>query len=259
MIMTEKPLENLVQNGGFARIFKSVACVGDSLSSGEFESIKEDGTKGYYDMFEYSWGQVMGRTIGAKVYNFSRGGMTAREYVESYADLKGFWDEEKKCQAYIFALGVNDTGREVKGSVSDICLSDYRQNGKTFVGYYASIIQRYKEMQPRARFFLVTMPRDLRVGEERVNKFYDFNVEIRKMAEMFDNTYLIDLEKYAPVFDEEFVENYFMGGHMSPAGYVWMADTITSYIDYIIRQNMKDFKDIGFIGTDIKGSETCGR
>ena len=162
MNMTEKPLENLVQNGGFARIFKSVACVGDSLSSGEFESIKEDGTKGYYDMFEYSWGQVMGRTIGAKVYNFSRGGMTAREYVESYADLKGFWDEEKKCQAYIFALGVNDTGREVKGSVSDICLSDYRQNGKTFVGYYASIIQRYKEMQPRARFFLVTMPRDLR-------------------------------------------------------------------------------------------------
>ena len=130
MNMTEKPLENLVQNGGFARIFKSVACVGDSLSSGEFESIKEDGTKGYYDMFEYSWGQVMGRTIGAKVYNFSRGGMTAREYVESYADLKGFWDEEKKCQAYIFALGVNDTGREVKGSVSDICLSDYRQNGK---------------------------------------------------------------------------------------------------------------------------------
>ena len=259
MCTAEKPLERLVQNGGFARIFKSIACVGDSLSSGEFESVDSEGVKHYHDMFEYSWGQVIGRTIGAKVYNFSRGGMTAREYVESYAELKGFWDEEKKCQAYIFALGVNDTGREEKGEISDICMEDYTKNAKTFVGYYASIIQRYKKMQPRARFFLVTMPRDLRVGEERVNKFYDFNVEIRKMAEMFDNTYLIDLEKYAPVFDEEFVENYFMGGHMSPAGYVWMADTITSYIDYIIRHNMKDFKDIGFIGTDIKGSETCGR
>ncbi len=254
MNKTEKPLENITSNGGFARIFKSIACVGDSLSSGEFESVDKDGTKHYHDMFEYSWGQVIGRTIGAKVYNFSRGGMTAREYVESYADLKGFWDEEKKCQAYIFALGVNDTGREEKGEISDICPEDYTKNGKTFVGYYASIIQRYKKMQPRAKFFLITMPRDIRIEEERYKRFLSFNEEIRKMAEFFDNTYVIDLEKYAPVYDEEFRENYFMGGHLSPAGYVWTADVVMSYIDYIIRHNMKDFKEVGFIGTDLVGS-----
>ena len=70
MNKTEKPLENIAANGGFARIFKTIACVGDSLSSGEFESVDSEGVKHYHDMFEYSWGQVIGRTIGAKVYNF---------------------------------------------------------------------------------------------------------------------------------------------------------------------------------------------
>lgn len=254
MSNTERPLDNMVTNGGFMRIFKSITCVGDSLSSGEFESLKEDGTKGYYDMFEYSWGQIIGRTIGASVNSFSRGGMTAKEYVESYADLKGFWDEDKKSQAYIFALGVNDTGSCEKGEISDICMEDYTKNGKTFVGYYASIIQRYKKMQPRAKFFLMTMPRDIRIDKPRYEKFLAFNEEIRKMAQLFSDTYLIDLEKYAPVYDEDFRENYFMGGHLSPAGYVWTADVVMSYIDYIIRHNMKDFKEVGFIGTDIRGA-----
>ena len=74
------------------------------------------------------------------------------------------------------------------------------------------------------------------------------------MAQLFSDTYLIDLEKYAPVQDEDFREKYFMGGHLSPAGYVWTADVVMSYIDYIIRHNMKDFKEVGFIGTDIRGA-----
>lgn len=36
----EKPLDNLVTGGGFASIFRTIAVVGDSLSSGEFESQK---------------------------------------------------------------------------------------------------------------------------------------------------------------------------------------------------------------------------
>lgn len=34
----EKPLDNIVANGGFCGILRKIACVGDSLSSGEFES-----------------------------------------------------------------------------------------------------------------------------------------------------------------------------------------------------------------------------
>ena len=39
----EKPLDRMVTDGGFASIFRTVACVGDSLSSGEFESLDENG------------------------------------------------------------------------------------------------------------------------------------------------------------------------------------------------------------------------
>ena len=53
----EKPLDKLVTNGGFCGIFRTIACIGDSLSSGEFESLNNDGQRGYHDYFEYSWGQ----------------------------------------------------------------------------------------------------------------------------------------------------------------------------------------------------------
>lgn len=36
----EKPLDNIAVNGGFCGIFRKITCVGDSLSSGEFESQK---------------------------------------------------------------------------------------------------------------------------------------------------------------------------------------------------------------------------
>ena len=47
----EKPLENLVSDGGFCGIFRTVACVGDSLASGEFEKKKPDG--GYFYHFDF--------------------------------------------------------------------------------------------------------------------------------------------------------------------------------------------------------------
>ena len=33
------PFDNIVTNGGYCGIFRKIACVGDSLSSGEFESL----------------------------------------------------------------------------------------------------------------------------------------------------------------------------------------------------------------------------
>ena len=80
----EKPLENLVSDGGYTSIFRTVACVGDSLSSGEFETFDpEKNQRHYYDMFDYSWGQFIARMAGLTAYNFSRGGMTAKHYCES--------------------------------------------------------------------------------------------------------------------------------------------------------------------------------
>ena len=43
---------------------------------------------------------------------------------------------------------------------------------------------------------------------------------------------------------QEFKEKYFLLGHMNPAGYLLVAKMVDSYIDYIIRHNLDDFKCI---------------
>jgi lysophospholipase L1-like esterase len=247
---TEKPLDNIVSDGGYCGIFRTIACVGDSLSSGELESLTTEGKVGYHDFYEYSWGQYLARDAGCKVYNFSRGGMTAIEYMESFAEYKGFWAEDKQAQAYIIALGVNDLfGRNMDvGSTADINLDDYTKNADTFAGWYARIIQKYKKNQPRAKFFLVTIPRQNDDGDE---KRLAHKQLLESLAEFFDRTYVIDLYTYAPVYDEEFREKYFLGGHMTATGYRLTAKMIESYIDYIIRKNPKDFAQAGFIGTEL--------
>ena len=246
----EKPLDQIPPNGGFCRIFRKIGCIGDSLSSGEFQLRREDGTWGYYDMYEYSWGQYIARMTGSIVYNFSKGGMTAREYCEEFAESNGYWNPEKACQAYIIALGCNEFFRnEPIGTLDDVDFSNHRNNKSTYCGYYAKIIQRLKEIQPRAKFFLITMPRENESDMYTLRE--EINMRIRELASSFDNAYLIDLYRYAPIYDDKFRETFFLEGHMNPAGYVFTADIIAAYIDYIVRHNSKDFDEVGFIGTNL--------
>jgi len=248
----EKPLEHLLDDGGFTSIFRTIGCIGDSLSSGEFESLNDLGEKEYHDFFEYSWGQYLGRMIGSRVYNFSRGGMTGVEYVQTFADSMRYWDPKYACQAYIIALGVNDlvNHRCEVGSFDDINYSDYRQNNvNTFIGSYAYIIRRLQEMQPRAKFFLMTMPQehdenDIIRAKHREILYY--------FSKQFKNVYLIDLFEYGPVYDDEFKEYFYMGHHLNPMGYVLTSKLVATYIDYIIRHHYQDFKEVGYIGTDLR-------
>lgn len=247
----EKPLDHLVEDGGFCGIFRTIGCIGDSLSSGEYEIHEEDGTKNYYDLYEYSWGQFISYRTGSKVYNFSKGGMTAKVYNESFAEENDFWNKEKACQAYIIAMGVNDLlncQNPKIGSTGDICREDWEKNQDTFAGEYGKIIQRLKEIQPDAKFFLVTMPKETKRDEVAVEKKEAYAKLLYDMAEFFDNTYVIDLYQYGPVYDEDFRKMFFYNNHMNPCGYELTAKMIMSYIDYLIRHNMDEFSLAGMIG-----------
>lgn len=245
----EKPLDKVAVNGGFCGILRKIAIVGDSMSSGEFQSLNKEGVTGYHDYYEYSWGQFLAREAGCTVYNFSRGGMSAKWYLDSFADEKGFWRTELAAQAYVIALGINDLFySDIEfGDISDIDLQDENNNKETFVGCYAKIIQKYKKIQPKAKFFLVTMPSDKRANRNEVKEKH--RELLYKLAEIFDNTYVIDLYTYAVPFDDEFKEKFFLSGHMNAVGYQLVGRIFASYIDYIIRHNMDDFRQIGFVGT----------
>ena len=112
----EKPLDRIVTDGGFCSIFRTIGFVGDSLSSGEFESVDKDMNVGYHDYFEYSWGQYIARAAGLTAHNFSQGGMTAKGLCTYFNESRDCWNEEEKCQAYVIALGVNDVYVDEGGS-----------------------------------------------------------------------------------------------------------------------------------------------
>lgn len=257
ILTSENPMDTLPADGGFTSIFRTIACVGDSLSSGEFESFDEkENLTHYHDMYEYSWGQVIGRMCGSKVYNFSRGGMTAREYCDSFAQAQDFWNPDYAAHAYIVALGVNDLiycGDKLPiGSLEDVDFSDWRNNRKTFTGYYGQILQRLKEIQPRAKFFLMTMPPENESEEQRGVKEAHRKI-LCDFADRMENVYVLDFLEHAPCYDEEFKRRFYLRGHLNPMGYVLTGKMVASYIDYIIRHNMEDFREVGFIGTDLHG------
>ena len=243
----ERPLDQLVDDGGFFSIFRTCAVIGDSLSSGEMESLNNDGVKGYHDYYDYSWGQYMARRAGNTVLNFSQGGMSAKQYWQSFGEANGFWDIDKACQAYIFALGANDLGgcNQPVGSVDDIGSDPDHCCETTFAGWFGKVFLRYRQIAPKARFFLVTMVRENNDGDQKRSAQAQL---MRAIADRFDFTYCIDLFQYGPVYDDAFKNNFFLGGHMNAAGYKLTADMIMSYIDYLVRKNPEDFAQAAFIG-----------
>ena len=250
-MINEKPLNSFVGSYSNTSIFRTMAFIGDSLSSGEFETVDCNGNRGYHDLYDYSWGQYIARNNGLLAYNFSCGGMTAKWYLDSFAEEKGFWDKKKACQAYVIALGVNDIyNQNMKIGTAEDITATHPDGERPFISYYAEIIKKYKEISPDAKFFFVTFPNE---GNNRDNsKTQGMINALYALAEHFDNSYVINLYKYGPVYDDEFRSRYFLHGHMNPMGYIFTAKLIDSYIDYIIRTNPKDFSNVGFIGTDIR-------
>ena len=74
------------------------------------------------------------------------------------------------------------------------------------------------------------------------------------LAKLFPNVFVLDLRAYAPVYDDAFRRQYFLGGHMNPMGYLLTARMVVSYIDYIIRSDMPSFAQVGFINTPWKNT-----
>ena len=63
----ENPIATVSQQPGWCSIIHRWGFIGDSLCSGEHEYLRQDGSKVYHDMYEYSWGQRMVAAIGGAV------------------------------------------------------------------------------------------------------------------------------------------------------------------------------------------------
>ncbi|GEM_PF-1114611 len=254
------PLEDIpwVEDGGLVSLFRTVGCIGDSLSSGDFESTDHNKAMGYHlayhDTYPYAWGEYLSKMAGFTLRNFSRGAMTAREYCETYGEAQGYWRPDLACQAYIIALGVNDLFEPTMGyplgSLADVH-EDWHKNALTYAGYMGQLISRYKQIAPDAKFFLMTIPRDLdTVNHEGLYELSSAQAALMyDLAARFENTYVLDFRAWAPAYYEEFYQSFFVGGHLNVLGYVLTAKLVAAGIDHIIRTHPEDFARVGFIGT----------
>ena len=225
----------------------TVGCIGDSLASGE-SAYTDGGETEYVDLYDYSWPQFMAKLTGNTYYNFSKGGLSTRSWLTSNKGASLAFDGDHTCTGYIIGLGVNDVvklGQNYLGASSDIDTSDYHNNGDSFYGNYARIIQMIQENQPKAKIFILTMPRDDN------STFADFNTAIRYMATVFDNVYVIDLFKYyLEEFQSGFIENNKTSGHYNAIAYQYIGQLLLNELNNYMMKNYTEFKDVQFIGTE---------
>lgn len=69
------------------------------------------------------------------------------------------------------------------------------------------------------------------------------------LERLYMTFHVIDLRKYAVKYNTDFRNMFFLEGHMNAAGYLLTSKIIISYMDYIIRHNLEDFKKVALIGT----------
>lgn len=251
--LTENPIGKLRFDGGLCSMIHNWGFIGDSLCSGEHE-YKQSGQTQYVDLYDYSWGQRFCKLCGVDGYNFSQGGQTAVGWITGGGTKpERNWSgaQSNKKQGYIIALGVNDKtkmptyySQGAGNYMTDVVVSDYtRNNENTFAGCYAGIIQRLQSVQPDAKIFVCTIP--------YYSDADDFNNNIKGIATLFSNVYVIDLARYLKS-SEVWNNAMRLGFHLNAMGYQWYAYLFATYIDWIIKNNMSDFKQVAFIGTDYK-------
>lgn len=244
--LSDNPLEHLRSDAGLLSVFRHVGCIGDSLASGEAVYKKDDGSTGGKDLYEYSWGQFLARMTGNTYYNWSKGGLRCDTFLASSFAAECF-DGNHKCEAYIIGLGQNENNRKYPiGTVADINLENYEENPATYYGNYGKIIQKIKEVQPKAKIFVLTDP--LKSTETA-----GYNAAVREIAEMYENVYLVDLFTYGTaLYSSGFLYQQKRGGHYNAVGYFICGMIIATYVDWIIKKNPAEFREIEFIGLENK-------
>lgn len=235
------------------RLFPRIAMIGDSLSSGE---IVEDDDRALGVLFggvhpergvvdqgpacvdktESSWCSHITRRINAKCVHYTRGGITAKGWLETYNYFMAL--EKEKYPLYFIALGANDFNGYKLGDPSDT-LKD-----NTFLGYYNEIIKSIKIINPHAVVLCLSMYYD--EDETRVNSFgnkdIDFTNGVKKLTENYEKVYFLDFAHEGKnVLNKT---EYIRRGHYDSVGYLAVSYEIEAIANKVLAEHVNDLKDI---------------
>lgn len=261
----ENPLAVTKETPGYTAIFRKMGVIGGSMSSGAHS---HRGTTGDGNLYEFSTLQFMARMCGSEGFNFSEGGMSARVWV-NHTSRGGASPLflNNACDFYLIQLGNNDYGihRDTDPSYLLGTTADLTPTGgvypDTFFGNMGAILQKIRDVQPRAYVFLSTFLR----GYGNIPADFDYNQAIRDIVTYFSDPanrpsgdelhyYLIDYYTYGAPYSYYYSgvhEGTVRGDHPVATGYLFWAWQYCTYIDWLIKNNMDDFNDVAFVGTDM--------
>lgn len=203
-------------------IFNKGVCIGDSITEGSFNY--NSPTTGVIGYNKYSYPNYLHKLTNIEIDNYGRGGYTAPEFATAYAhhDWSGY-------DFAIIMFGINDVLEGVSPSDSMVGLT--------------SIINSVKSYNSNIKIFLSTITPAYTDG----NNLYDEeNEAIRTLAESLSDVYLIDLNEISICHKN----TPYVQGHLTALGYNQTAREFMSSISNVIRNNLSDFRNVQFIGTN---------
>lgn len=234
------------------QMFKKVTVIGDSLSSGFIYD--ENGNP--HSLYDHSWGAIMGSRYNAQYNLACFGGATTKSWWNNEIADRGLdFALSHRAQAYIIALGVNDSGyfEGNIGTRGSIDLNDFNNNGDTFYGWYSKIIQRMSALN-NGVVFCLTLPRCIHPAGNEV--YNTINIAIRDIVYYLQtntniNVNLVDLDAdYINYYTSPVMERMYYMGHYQVGAYALMANIISEGIDNVIYNNPERFRYAELVETD---------
>ena len=226
-------------------LFESIGVISDSISCGWARDKQGNNSRRNVGI---SWPQQLGRMIGSRVYNLGASGVSATTwFAETYSQWpdpdQGYeycykqYKAVEACDLYIIGLGLNGG---TLGSVSDINEADYTQNGNTFYGKYAQIIQMINAQHPNSIVICLTEP---------TTRSSSYDAAVRTICELpYINAILLDLEyDYWNYFNTDAIlsEHQPDGLHFTPRGYSLLAKAMAFALSDCIQLNSAKLKYVG--------------
>ena len=213
-------------------MFYKIGVIGDSYASG---SLHHPDGSGWTSNYNLSWPQILGRSIGATVTNFTKGGLSTKTWLtDTDYGLSKLLSTPKQ-QLYIIALGINDESQITEGTLTLGTVNDlhenYTQNPDTFYGNYGRIIGNIQSYAPNAKIVLLSVAR---YAERIIDEHIKTIAEYYELPFIYlpDDVYFISEEYYQSIYD----------GHPISYGYGGMAEAIKRLLIKSILNNEEYFK-----------------
>ena len=223
------------------KIFKRVACCGDSYTSGHMTD--PEGNV-HSVMEEYAWPHYMSKLTGNDWINCGQSGANAVSWQTSWRGLTKAKDIGK-VQAYVIGLMINDCGGGENG-IEIGSASDIGTEAKTYYGGMSKIIRELNAISPKAKIFVCTCPRTS-------GNYPAYNQAVYDIVSAYKSTYpvhCLDLLAKSDIFGVPSLVNDEYYGHFTAAGHEQCAEMLSVIMSDYINEHVTEFRDVAFIEYD---------